>query len=88
MRTPAGIGVGLFNHVPDPRHQMTGSKRGCRPVERAAAQNRAGAVFGRLLGWSRIVEWCPLPLKLRIRSFEYRYMAVDYETILLNCSTV
>ena len=26
MRTPVGIGAGFFNHVPDPRHQMTGSK--------------------------------------------------------------
>ena len=47
IRTSTGIGAGLFNHVPDPRHQMIGSGCGCRPAEGMTAQNRAGTSHGR-----------------------------------------
>ena len=53
MRTPAGIGAGFFNHVPDPRHQMTGPNLDRRPVEGTAARNHAGTGYRRHSGRPR-----------------------------------
>ena len=47
-----------------------GSRRGCRPVEGTAAQNRAGTSYRRPSSQSWVAIWHPLPLKLRIRSYK------------------
>ena len=85
MRTSVGIGAEFFNHVPDPRHQMTDPKLDRRPVEGTAARSRAGARYRRPSNQLWVAAWRPLPLKFRIRSYHLSFFAL---LVRVNLSTM
>ena len=80
MRTPAGIGAGFFNHVPDPRHQMTDPGAVASPLKRRPPGTVPGQVTVDLSNQPWAATWHPLPLKFCIRSFAccYRCLTITH----------